>query len=82
MKAAVHTRYGPPEVVRIRDVDRPAVGDRDVLVRVHSECLTGEALGSLKRHWGTCHVIKAMDNTMSNASPTKIQRHPTSGSNH
>ena len=36
MKAAVHTRYGPPEVVRIQDVDRPAVGDRDVLVRVHA----------------------------------------------
>jgi NADPH:quinone reductase-like Zn-dependent oxidoreductase len=36
MKAAVHTRYGPPEVVRIRDVDRPAVGDRDLLVRVHA----------------------------------------------
>lgn len=36
MKAAVHTRYGPPEVVGIREVDRPAVGDRDVLVRVHA----------------------------------------------
>jgi NADPH:quinone reductase-like Zn-dependent oxidoreductase len=36
MKAAVHTRYGPPEVVRIREVDRPAVGDRDLLVRVHA----------------------------------------------
>src|SRR5919201_7127545 len=36
MKAAVHTRYGPPEVVRIRDVDKPTVGDRDVLVRVHA----------------------------------------------
>jgi NADPH:quinone reductase-like Zn-dependent oxidoreductase len=36
MKAAVHTRYGPPEVVRICDVDRPAVGDRDLLVQVHA----------------------------------------------
>ncbi|MEU5884082.1 NAD(P)-dependent alcohol dehydrogenase [Spirillospora sp. NPDC047279] len=36
MKAAVHTRYGPPEVVRIREVDRPVVRDRDVLVRVHA----------------------------------------------
>jgi NADPH:quinone reductase-like Zn-dependent oxidoreductase len=36
MKAAVHTRYGPPEVVRIRDVDKPAIGDRDLLVRVHA----------------------------------------------
>jgi NADPH:quinone reductase-like Zn-dependent oxidoreductase len=36
VKAAVHARYGPPEVVRIRAVDRPAVGDGDVLVRVHA----------------------------------------------
>jgi NADPH:quinone reductase-like Zn-dependent oxidoreductase len=36
MKAAVFTRYGPPEVVRIQDVDRPAVGERDVLVKVHA----------------------------------------------
>jgi NADPH:quinone reductase-like Zn-dependent oxidoreductase len=36
MKAAVFTRYGPPDVVRIRDVDKPAVGARDVLVEVHA----------------------------------------------
>jgi NADPH:quinone reductase-like Zn-dependent oxidoreductase len=35
MKAAVRTRYGPPEVVRIADVDTPAVGDREVLVKIH-----------------------------------------------
>ncbi|WP_172639236.1 NAD(P)-dependent alcohol dehydrogenase [Streptomyces tailanensis] len=34
MKAAVHDRYGPPDVVRIAEVDKPSVGDRDVLVRV------------------------------------------------
>jgi len=36
MKAAVCARYGPPEVVRIAEVDNPSVGDRDVLVRVHA----------------------------------------------
>jgi NADPH:quinone reductase-like Zn-dependent oxidoreductase len=35
MKAAVHTRYGPPDVVRVEDVPMPVVGDRDVLVKVH-----------------------------------------------
>jgi len=34
--AAVNTTYGPPEVVRVREVDPPATGDRDVLVRVHA----------------------------------------------
>ena len=36
MKAAVQTRYGPPEVVRIVDVDSPVIGDHDVLVKVHA----------------------------------------------
>ena len=36
MRAAVRTRYGPPEVVRIAEVDRPAAGDDEVLVKVHA----------------------------------------------
>jgi NADPH:quinone reductase-like Zn-dependent oxidoreductase len=36
MRAAVHTRYGPPEVVRICDVERPTVGANEVLVKVHA----------------------------------------------
>jgi NADPH:quinone reductase-like Zn-dependent oxidoreductase len=35
MRAAVATRYGPPGVVRVREVPTPAIGPRDVLVRVH-----------------------------------------------
>jgi NADPH:quinone reductase-like Zn-dependent oxidoreductase len=36
VKAAVRTRYGPPEVVRIAEVDKPAPKDNEVLVRVHA----------------------------------------------
>jgi NADPH:quinone reductase-like Zn-dependent oxidoreductase len=36
MRAAVRDRYGPPEVVRVAEVEKPAVKDRDVLVRVHA----------------------------------------------
>jgi NADPH:quinone reductase-like Zn-dependent oxidoreductase len=36
MRAAVRDRYGPPEVVRVVEVGKPAVKDRDVLVRVHA----------------------------------------------
>jgi len=36
MKAAVHTRYGPPDVVRIAEVDKPTVTDHEVLVKVHA----------------------------------------------
>jgi NADPH:quinone reductase-like Zn-dependent oxidoreductase len=36
MKAAVRTRYGPPDVVRIAEVDKPAPRDDEVLVKVHA----------------------------------------------
>ena len=34
MKAAVYTRYGPPDVLEIKDVEKPVPGDNDVLVRI------------------------------------------------
>jgi len=36
MKAIVRHRYGPPEVLELRDIDPPVVGDGDVLVRVRA----------------------------------------------
>jgi NADPH:quinone reductase-like Zn-dependent oxidoreductase len=36
MKAAVRTRYGPPDVVRISEVDKPAASDHEVLVSVRA----------------------------------------------
>jgi NADPH:quinone reductase-like Zn-dependent oxidoreductase len=36
MKAAVRTRYGPPDVVRVAEVDKPAPAGNEVLVRVHA----------------------------------------------
>jgi NADPH:quinone reductase-like Zn-dependent oxidoreductase len=36
MKAAVYARYGPPDVLEVRDVEQPVPRDKDVLVRVHA----------------------------------------------
>jgi NADPH:quinone reductase-like Zn-dependent oxidoreductase len=36
MKAAVHNSYGPPDVVRIAEVEKPAAKDNQVLVKVHA----------------------------------------------
>ncbi len=36
MRAAVHIRYGPPEAVRIREVDKPTAKNNELLVKVHA----------------------------------------------
>ena len=33
MKAAVRTKYGPPDAVRIEDMEKPAIKDGEVLIR-------------------------------------------------
>ena len=40
MKAVVNDRYGPPEVQRLEEVERPVPGDDQVLVRVHTTTVT------------------------------------------
>lgn len=40
MKAAICTRYGPPEVLQIRDVPDPVPGAKDVLIRIHAAAAT------------------------------------------
>jgi NADPH:quinone reductase-like Zn-dependent oxidoreductase len=36
MKAAVYTRYGPPDVVQIKDVEKPVPKDNEVLIKVRA----------------------------------------------
>jgi NADPH:quinone reductase-like Zn-dependent oxidoreductase len=36
MKAAIYEKYGPPDVVQIRDVERPVPNDNEVLIKVRA----------------------------------------------
>ena len=46
MRAVVHDRYGPPDVLRVAAVERPVPKDDEVLVRVHASTVTrGDAMG-------------------------------------
>ncbi len=48
MKAAYYDRYGPPEVVEIREVERPTPSDDQVLVRVRAASVNRADLDGLK----------------------------------
>jgi NADPH:quinone reductase-like Zn-dependent oxidoreductase len=46
MRAVVHDRYGPPEVLRVDEMERPVLKEDEVLVRVHASTVTrGDAMG-------------------------------------
>ena len=46
MKAIINDRYGPIDDLRRRDIDKPAIGDHQVLVRVHAAGLhVGDVYG-------------------------------------
>ncbi|MGA2190488.1 MAG: alcohol dehydrogenase catalytic domain-containing protein, partial [Steroidobacteraceae bacterium] len=50
MKAAVITRYGSPDVVRVLDAPKPSPAANEVLIRVHAATVNRTDCGELRAH--------------------------------
>ena len=60
MKAAFRDRYGPPEVVEIRNVERPAPTEGEVLVRVRAASVNRADLDGLKPKPGFMRLVMGL----------------------
>src|SRR3989442_8104654 len=55
MKAMVQVKYGSPDVLQLRDIDKPVVKDDEVLVRVHAAAVN---IGDWHLLRGTPYIMR------------------------
>ena len=69
MQAIIQDRYGSADVLEVRDIDKPVVGDADVLIRVHAASV----------HLGDWVLMTGSPFVMRMATGLRRPKHPIPG---
>ncbi len=60
MKAVVYIQYGPPEVLQIKEVEKPIPKDKEVLIKIHSTTVNRTDCGFRKPEYLFVYLISGL----------------------
>lgn len=60
MKASLHTQYGPPEVLQIKDVEKPTPKDNEVLIKIIATTVNRTDCGFRKPEYLIVRIISGL----------------------
>ncbi len=60
MKAIVNTHYGPPEVLQLKEVEKPEPKDKEVLIKIHASTVNRTDCGFRKPEYFIVRLISGL----------------------